>query len=181
MTDADVVSVMTAIELRELLIRKCSDFGRPCFAEAFIDGREFNLSLLAGEGGVQVLPPAEIDFVDFPAGKPRIVGSAAKWDEESFEYRATVRRFDTISRTDPVHGTLSSAALACWQTLGLSGYGRVDFRVDDSGRPWILEANANPCLSPDAGFAAAMEQAGLNYTEVIDRILRATLLPADAH
>ncbi len=178
MTDADVVSVTTSHELRQQLIRKCSNLGRPCFAEAFIDGREFNLSLLANGGEVQVLPPAEIDFVDFPEGKPRIVGSAAKWDEESFEYGATVRKFGTISRTDPVYGALSSAALTCWQTLGLSGYGRVDFRVDHQDRPWILEANANPCLSPDAGFAAAVEQAGLSYVEVIERILQAAMLPA---
>ncbi|MBN1626417.1 MAG: GNAT family N-acetyltransferase, partial [Deltaproteobacteria bacterium] len=48
---------------------------------------------------------------------------------------------------------------------------RVDFRVDESGRPWILEANCNPCLNPDAGFAAAALQSGLNYAGMIERII----------
>ena len=55
--------------------------GQPHFAEAFMDGREFNLSVLAGDRGPQVLSPAEIDFGDYPVDKPRIVGYRAKWDE----------------------------------------------------------------------------------------------------
>jgi D-alanine-D-alanine ligase len=55
--------------------------------------------------------------------------------------------------------------------FGLRGYARVDFRVDEDGRPWILEINANPCLSPDAGFAAALERAGIGFDQAIQRIL----------
>ncbi|TFG43584.1 MAG: D-alanine--D-alanine ligase, partial [Syntrophobacterales bacterium] len=47
----------------------------------------------------------------------------------------------------------------------------VDFRIDTAGRPWILEVNANPCLSPDAGFAAALDASGIPYAAAIDRIL----------
>jgi D-alanine-D-alanine ligase len=53
----------------------------------------------------------------------------------------------------------------------LNGYGRVDFRVDLHGRPWILEVNANPCLSPDAGFTAAVKQAGLSYGAALQDIM----------
>ncbi len=47
--------------------------------------------------------------------------------------------------------------------LFLAGYARVDFRVDREGHPWILEVNANPCLSPDAGFLAAAQEAGIFF------------------
>jgi len=47
----------------------------------------------------------------------------------------------------------------------------VDFRVDAGGQPWILEINANPCLSPDAGFAAALEASGIRMTGAMERIL----------
>ena len=173
MTDADVVEVRDTADLLERLTAKQAAFGRPVFAEAYIDGREFNLSLIAGPAGVEVLPPAEIRFVDFPAGKPKIVGSAAKWDEASFEYAATVRTLELGPADQPIVDELARVAKTCWRTLGLSGYGRVDFRVDETGQPWILEANANPCLSPDAGFAAAAGHAGLGYREVILRILAA--------
>jgi|GEM_PF-3737873 len=64
-------------------------------------------------------------------------------------------------------------ALACWKVFGLRGYGRIDFRIDHDGRPWILEVNANPCLSPDAGFAAALNRAGVR----IPFFVRGTLWP----
>jgi D-alanine-D-alanine ligase len=70
---------------------------------------------------------------------------------------------------------LSRNALACWRLFGLGGYARVDFRVDSSGRPWILEINANPCLSPDAGFLAAAGRAGLDATRVVERIVQGCL------
>lgn len=147
------------------------------FVERFIEGREFNLSLLAGADGTgaEVLPPAEIVFVDYPPEKPRIVGWAAKWDEASLEYSSTPRRFDFPEGDASLLRELESLALACWQAFGLAGYARVDFRVDEAGKPWILEANANPCLAPDAGFAAALVQAGIAYEEAIERIVAAAL------
>jgi D-alanine-D-alanine ligase len=154
--------------------------GGACFAESYVEGREFNLSVIAGgvgdgdgggDGGPRVLPPAEIDFVDFPAGKPRIVGYAAKWDEASFECAHTVRRFDFPAADAPLLAELERLAADCWRGFGLRGYARVDFRVDRGGRPWILEANANPCLAPDAGFAAALARAGLSYRDGIARIV----------
>lgn len=152
-----------------------TEFAADRFVEAFIDGREFNLSLLASDDGqsVEVLPSAEIAFVGFPPGKPRIVGYAAKWDEDSFEYGATPRRFDFPAQDEPLLDELRSLALACWNAFGLGGYARVDFRVDETGRPWILEANANPCLAPDAGFAAALSQAGVPFEEAVWRIVGA--------
>ena len=65
----------------------------------------------------------------------------------------------------------------------LSGYARVDFRVDENGggggggggRPWILEVNANPCLSPEAGFAAALSHAGISFADAMERIIGDTI------
>ena len=117
------------------------------------------------------LPPAEIDFAAFPDDKPHIVGYRAKWDADSFEYHHTPRRFDFPANDRPLLDRLSQLAIQCWREFGLRGYARVDFRVDEAGRPWILEINANPCLSPDAGFAAAVEQAGIGYDQAIERIV----------
>jgi hypothetical protein len=64
-------------------------------------------------------------------------------------------------------------ALECWRLFGLRGYARVDFRCDETGQPWILEINPNPCLSPTSGFAAALDRADIGYDEGIQRILDA--------
>lgn len=150
---------------------------RPCrwFAEQFIEGREINVALLGGPDGPQILPIPEIQFVDFPTDKPKIVGYAAKWSEESFECRHTVRRFIDPRQEASLCDHLGQIALRCWKIFELRGYARVDFRVDGNGKPWVLEVNANPCISPDAGFAAALSKQCIPYSEAIGRIVVAAL------
>lgn len=145
--------------------------GREWFAERFIDGREFNLSVLAGLTGPEVLPLAEICFDDFAPGKPRMVGYRAKWDASSFEYHHTDRRFDFAPEDEGLLERLRRLAIACWELFDLRGFVRVDFRVDEAGEPWILEININPCISPDAGFAAAVQRAEMSYKEAVARIV----------
>jgi D-alanine-D-alanine ligase len=160
-----------ADRIRARLSKCAAQLGGACFAEAFIDGREFNLALLAQPREPQVLPPAEIIFEDYPENKLRIVGYRAKWEKDSYEYQHTPRRFDFPPQDAALLMQLAQMAKKCWQVFGLGGYARVDFRVDGDGQPWILEINTNPCLSPDAGFAAAVQQAGLTFAEAVERIL----------
>ena len=156
------------------------NIGGECFAEEFIDGREINIGILAGPNGPEVLPPAEIVFTDFPADKPHIVGYQAKWATESFEYQHTTRRFDFEAADAPLLDELKRLALQCWHVFGLNGYARIDFRVDGAGHPWILEANTNPCISPDAGFAAMVARAGLTFDQTVERILADGLARTDS-
>lgn len=161
----------TAAAARRVMYAKAADLGGSCFAESFVDGREFNLSLLATDGPPQVLPPAEIQFEGFGDGKLKIVGYRAKWQTDSYEYRHTPRRFNFPPQDANLIERLRGMATDSWRVFGLHGYARVDFRVDAWARPWILEINANPCLSPDAGFAAALAVAGTDYKAAIGRIL----------
>jgi len=164
--------VVAGTRSAETRMRQSADaHGGDWFAERFIDGREFNVAVLEVGGRPEVLPIAEMTFVDHPEGKPRIVGYAAKWDEEAPEYRATQRDFDTVSETD--RRLLTEMALECWRAFGLRGYARVDFRMDAEGVPWVLEVNANPCLSADAGFVAAAAAAGMTQAAVVEALLLA--------
>ncbi len=158
--------------LSKAILSRQEHLGVACFAEAFVEGREFNLSMLAGDKGTEVLPPAEIRFDDFPPGKARVVDYRSKWVEESFEYQHTPRCFDFPKEDEPLLHQLTDLSLRCWRVFGLRGYARVDFRVDKTGRPLVLEVNTNPCLSPDGGFFAAVEQSGLSFTRAIERIIK---------
>lgn len=160
-------SVLRGVTAAEAAARLPEGF----FAERYIEGREFNVGLLAGADGPETLPPAEIVFEAYPEGKPRIVGYSAKWDTASFEYAHTVRRFVDPAADGPLLAQISQLARRCWEVFGLGGYARVDFRVDAAGRPWILEVNANPCLAPDSGFAAMLAQAGIDYGAAMERIV----------
>lgn len=170
--DDSVVIGVDERKLRELIRKRDSQLGGDAFAEAYIEGREFNLALLAHNEGVEVLPVAEIEFRGFDPGRARIVGYRAKWDEGSFEFENTPRRFAFASEDQPLLERLREIAIQCWRVFGVRGYARVDFRVDADGQPWVLEVNANPCLSPDAGFAAALREAGIPFMRAIDRIVR---------
>jgi D-alanine-D-alanine ligase len=165
-------------ELRHEMGKRLGELGAEAFAERYIDGREFNLSVLAASGAPEVLPPAEIEFVGYGEDKPRIVGYKAKWDDQAAEYHNTPRRFGFGKQDKSLLRSLKRITRRCWKLFGLRGYARVDYRVDRDGAPWILEINSNPCLSPDSGFTAATERAGLCYEEVIGRIIGDTLRTA---
>jgi D-alanine-D-alanine ligase len=144
---------------------------RKLFLEEYIQGREFNISVIGGEREPLLLPPAEIRFTGYPQGKPHILNYASKWDENSFEYKNSERHFDFTGDDADLIEKLKSISLLCWKGIELSGYARFDFRVDRNNKPFLLEVNANPCLSPDAGFIAAAGKAGLDYKGVVERIL----------
>lgn len=163
--------------LKEMKLRE-EKLGGSCYAEAYIDGREFNVALISDKAGARILPIAEMLFQDYAPDKLKIVDYKAKWEADSFEYRNTVRKFDVDDEDTVLISSLHEMSLQCWNVFSLSGYARVDFRVDNSGKPWVLEVNTNPCLSPDAGFAAALERAEIKYHEaiglIIDNALKST-------
>ena len=164
--DDSIVRGTQAVE--RLLEARSREFGGRWFAERYVPGRELNVALIASPDGPRALPVAEIRFDAFPPDKPAIVGYAAKWDVDSFEYRHTVRSFAV---EEPVATRVTELARACWELFVLDGYARVDFRVDATGRPWVLEVNANPCLSPDAGFAAALTEARVPYADALEWLI----------
>ncbi len=181
--DSCLVDARSVVDVTARLADCARRHGGQWFAEAFVDGREFNIGIIAGRdgGAPEVLPFAEIVFRDFGPDRPRIVGYAAKWDEDAFEYGNTVRNFTFADDEGPLLEALRRATTDCWHAFGLSGYARIDFRVAGDGTaaspyvPMVIDVNANPCIAPDAGLAAAAERAGLDYGELVGRIVRERL------
>jgi len=154
--------------LKTRIVELSSRFGT-LLIEEYIAGREFNISLW-GHPSVRLLPIAEIDFVDYPDSTYPILDYKAKWDTSSFEYHHTTRKFPgDLSVT--LQRKIEMAAHVCFRVLMLRDYGRIDLRMDCQKKLYILEVNANPCLSPDAGFAAAIEKSGLNYVQMVERLV----------
>jgi D-alanine-D-alanine ligase len=184
MTDDAVIYVDSRDELSSRLQEFAQKLKLPCMAESYIDGREFNLSMLDARSNpsatsideefcCDVFPPAEIDFSGLPLDKPRIVGYNAKWVEDSIEYNATPRTFQFASTDEGLLSQLIDISKRTWKLFGGTGYARLDFRVSTDGTPYILEFNANPCITTYGGFMAAAEQAGLSYNAAIERIVNA--------
>jgi D-alanine-D-alanine ligase len=161
--------VVEAAQVKTRADRCAARFGGDWFAERYVEGREFNIAMLDG----RVLPMAEMRFEHWPEGKPRIVGYDAKWEEDSTGWNGTVRAFG-VEKYEPQLATrIKSSCEAVWRLFGLTGFARVDFRVNEDGEPLILEINTNPCISPDAGFAAAAAEAGMSYEALIEAIVEA--------
>jgi len=172
-----VVTVTDAAQLQDEIERRLDRLGGEAFAEAYVHGREFNLGLLAADHGVEHLPPAEILFAARDGQGPRIVGYRAKWDAGSADDLGTPRSFAVAAPDRPLIARMQHLARAVWDVCGLAGYARVDLRVDEAGEPWIIDINTNPCISPDAGYAAAVAEAGLRYADAVQRLLDAALRP----
>jgi D-alanine-D-alanine ligase len=141
------------------------------FIEEFIDGREFNMSVLARADGPEVMPVAEIVFVGYDESRPKIIDFKAKWEEDTFEYDNTVRDFPGEKLDPALMKNLRQTALDCWKLFRLKGYARVDVRVDAANNIYVIEINANPCIQPNGGFVAATKQGGYTFPQVMQRII----------
>ncbi len=141
-------------------------FGGEVLIEEFIDGREFSVAILGG----RVLQVSEIDFSGLPRSLPRIVSYRGKWDEKSVEWRGTKPVVPApIPRRK--RAEVEQLALRCWDVLDGRDYARVDLRMDRRGRLFVLEFNANPDLSRDAGFARCARSVGGSYVRLIRDIV----------
>jgi D-alanine-D-alanine ligase len=133
--------------------------------QRYVEGREVNVGIL----GDAVLPIAEIDFGRMPKGMWRIVTYRSKWETGSDEDIGSAPRCPARLPAG-VAVQLRRIAVAAWRITGGSGYGRVDFRIDERGKPWILEVNANPDIAPDAGLARMARVAGIEYGALVRQV-----------
>jgi D-alanine-D-alanine ligase len=164
--------VLGSAGLERQVSRIAESYGGRALVEEYIDGREFNDTVLGNDAPV-VLPPSEIVYT-LPDGVPRILTFSAKWDTKSLYYKSSMpvcpADIDEITRR-----RISDSALAAFEALGCTGYARVDFRMADDGIPQIIEVNPNPDLSPGYGAALQAQKAGMPYHRLIERIVKLAL------
>jgi D-alanine-D-alanine ligase len=147
------------------------------FVEEYIDGREFNVSIMGTKDGPLVLPIAEMTFLKYPEGKHRIMGYTAKWKEDSFEYSHTLRTFDIPAKDNDIKVEVEKICKKCWNSLGFKGYVRIDFRMGADRIPMVIDLNLNPCISQSGGFIAATKKAGYKFVDVISQIVEEAMKP----
>jgi D-alanine-D-alanine ligase len=154
--------VEDAFELRAAIDRSAG----PVLIQEFVGGRELNVGIV----GREVLPVSEIEF----SAPQRVVSYAAKWSEGSVADRST-RPVCPADLPPEVVAEVEALARSAWSALGGRGYGRVDLRMDETGRPWLLEVNPNPDLAPGAGLARMAAARGWRYGDLVDQIVGAAL------
>lgn len=163
-----VVSTMKELKARvELVLTK---YKQPAIIEEYIEGREFNVAVIGNGKEMKALPLAELTFVDFPAGVPRICSYEAKWLPASVLYKKTVPQCPADVSED-MQSEMTVIAERAYEAMGCRDYARVDMRVGESGIIKVLEVNPNPDLSSNAGLARAAGAAGFSYSKFIAGIV----------
>ena len=170
-----VVTSQAELEARVAYLRKT--YGPTVLVEEFVRGREFNVAVWERDGVPTPLPFSEILFVP-PADAPDlwpIVSFDAKWRPGTRDFVATPAK-NPADVTPELRAELADLAVKAFELVGCRDYARIDFRVDEAGRPFILEINPNPCISPLAGLAAGLETAKIPYPEFALGVIRSALL-----
>jgi len=141
--------------------------------EPFLEGREFNCSVVeVPGGGAEALPPSLVDYSDLPPGHPPVLTFAAKWHTESEIFVKTPTICPAPVEPERV-AAVQDLARRAYDLIRCRGYARVDFREDAAGVLHILEVNPNPDISPSAGMAKQARTRGLDYGQLILRVVAA--------
>ena len=164
--------------LREAVRKVLRAFHQPALVEQFVPGREVYVSLLGNAPRV-ALPLSEIRFGGAFEGRPHIVSYRAKWETDSPECVDSPSVPCALPRE--VEARVVDAALAAFDALGCRDYGRVDLRLTEDGKPWVIDINPNCDLHPQAGFAKSAAAAGLEYSALALRLVDVALERTHGH
>jgi D-alanine-D-alanine ligase len=149
-----------------------ASIGTDAIMERYVEGRELYVGII-GNQRLQVLPVWELRFAKMPDDAYHIATERVKW---SFKYQQKHGiKQGQAKLPDETAARAQHLARRVYRTLDLSGYARIDFRMDESGKLFVLEANPNPQLSYGEEFAESAEKAGLSYEAVLQRIINAGL------
>lgn len=169
----DQGAVVTTRKALAQRVAKLSEEFDDVIVQAYVSGREFAVGFV----GSTALPVSEIDFSGMPD---------ASWPILSFEGKWTPGSPDDVgsqpvcpARIPPaLRDRIVRTARAAWETVGGSGYGRVDLRLDGDEQPWVIEVNPNPDISEDAGLTRMAAAHGWSYEDLVTRIADAALADA---
>ena len=137
--------------------------------EQYIDGRELYAAVL-GNHRLQVLPTWELFLDNVREDAPKIATRKVKWDL-SYQDKYGVRIGRARKLPEEVERRIAPLARRICRRLGTDGYVRIDFRLDESGELYFLEANPNPDIAEGEEFASAAQAAGIDYPALLQKIV----------
>jgi D-alanine-D-alanine ligase len=171
LSEKSVVYDSNLLEEQVKAVSKLFD-GALVLVEEFIDGREFNATVL-GNSKYITLPVSEIAY-QLPPEMPRLLTSAAKWEPGSLYFQGT-KAVCPAPVPDSEREGIAQTAQEVFQLFSCRGYARVDMRRGRGGQLNIIELNPNPDISPDSGAALQAKTAGMDYPKFINKIARLAL------
>jgi D-alanine-D-alanine ligase len=165
-SQASVVEDEDQLERRVQFIH--DSLGTAAIIEQFIDGRELYVGVLGNER-LDVLPVWEMSFAQMPENRWRIATERVKWNTQ---YQKKNGIMTNAAKLDAeAADQIQRIAKRAYRALDLNGYARIDLRMDEQGRAYVLEANPNPNLAYGEDFAESAEVNGVSYERLLERII----------
>ena len=152
--------------------------GTAAIAERYIEGRELYVGVLGNER-LRVLPIWELTFKHVTPGAWPIATEKAKHDPD-YQERHGILHGPAEDLAPELRARINKTVKRICRTLELDGYARIDFRLSADGVPYYIEANPNPEIAQIEEFAAAARHDGLEYTELLHRIVALGIARAGA-
>jgi D-alanine-D-alanine ligase len=144
--------------------------GTAAIAEQYIDGRELYVGVL-GNNRLRVLPVWELKFGTMGGQGARHIATEKVKHDPSYQERVGIEDGPAKNLAPELSARIQGIAKRIYRTLGLDGYARIDFRLSADGVPYFIEANPNPEIAKSQEFATAARHDGLDYPDLLHRIL----------
>jgi D-alanine-D-alanine ligase len=140
----------------------------PAIAEEYIEGREIYVGVIGNEK-LQAYTPWELLMPNLPEGAANIATGKVKWDPE---YQKRIGLVTQPARLPPQEKKdFEQLSKRIYRILGLSGYARIDYRMNEHGRIYVIEVNPNPQIAHKEDFADSAEHCGVKYKALLQKIL----------
>jgi D-alanine-D-alanine ligase len=150
-----------------------NDLKRPALIEEFIDGDEYDVSILGNTDDQQrILPLSRSVFRNLPEGYWHMYPYEAKFLGSEVHKKGIEVQRPPKGVPGKLTSLISEIALDALNVVGCSDYGRVEVRVDRDGNPTVLEVNPNPSIGPTDCVPSVAKLAGMNYGDFLEEILR---------
>jgi D-alanine-D-alanine ligase len=163
--------VTNRAELNRELEKIIEGYKRPALIEEYIEGDEFDVCVLGNDEDLRVLPVVRSDFEEMPQGYWHIYGSDPPGKSGADSPYERIRWERPARITEKLSTLLGEIALDAYSLFGFQDYGKVEFRVDKAGNPYVLEVNPNPPLDRDSIFATSAEGEGLTYEKLLEELI----------
>jgi D-alanine-D-alanine ligase len=156
-------------KLKERVAFIHESIGTAAIVEQYIEGRELYVGIL-GNQALQALPVWELFFKNMPEGAKRIATDRVKWSVK-YQKKYGIDSGPALDLPDAKSSEIQHLCKRAFRALELSGYARIDLRLDEAGNVWVLEANPNPQIARGEDFAASAEKQGVSYEALLQRII----------
>ncbi len=175
---SDGISQASFVRDEKEALERCAfiheSFQSDALIEEYIEGRELYLSVL-GDKRLSIFPPREMFFQHVAEDAPKFATFKSKWDD-GYRKKWGIKNGPAKALSKELEERLEKLARKVYRVLKIRGLGRIDVRLTPDDKVVVVEANPNPSLAREDDFAQSASAGGLEYDQLIQKILDSAIV-----